>query len=414
MVRMVLLSYRTPNMPSYRLKIALLSMKRGAFDGIEGQTAARVFRRLAWEGDRESLDLFEVSAGHPLRVRDVCANGDYDTLIFVRGTVFITRESIDLMAGIAVERDDLMAIAPVTNLSHFPCQVQPPPSVYHTISSFRWVVSEIQDRYQRSVTPVLEIDDFCFAIRAERIAPFPQETPLTRVSAMIRDAGSKYGVARGVYVHRYGDLYESAREDLMTHVPLDARDILDIGCAHGLFGKTLKDRQGCTVVGVEWDSELARVAGQRLDAVMNQGIEEVVDRGDLGQYDCIVCGDVLEHLYNPWKIVSELKRHLKKGGRFVASVPNIANWGILYEMLKGRWDYVPFTPLSGTHVRFFTRETLRECFEDAGYRIEHLYFQDFGVPPQGTAFLNMLKRGFGSIHEEELKASEIVIVAARD
>jgi 2-polyprenyl-3-methyl-5-hydroxy-6-metoxy-1,4-benzoquinol methylase len=200
----------------------------------------------------------------------------------------------------------------------------------------------------------------------------------------------------------------------MVHVPLDAKDVLDIGCANGLFGELLKERQGCVVTGVEQDTELVNIAGARLDNVISGNIEEIIDRGILGRFDCILCGDVLEHLNNPWKVVGGLKRHLKKGGLFIASVPNIANWAIIYEMLKGRWDYVPFSILSGTHIRFFTRESLKELFEDAGYRIREIYFQGFEVPAEGAEFIGVLKKNLPEINVEELKASEIIIVAKRE
>jgi 2-polyprenyl-3-methyl-5-hydroxy-6-metoxy-1,4-benzoquinol methylase len=194
---------------------------------------------------------------------------------------------------------------------------------------------------------------------------------------------------------------------------LDAKDIFDIGCANGLFGQMLKKRQRCVVTGIECDTELVNMAKARLDNVINGDIEKIIDRGALGRFDCIVCGDLLEHLNDPWKVVSGLKRHLKKGGLFVTSVPNIANWAIIYEMLKGRWDYVPFSILSGTHLRFFTKHSLKELFEDAGYRIREIYFQGFEVPAEGTEFIGVLKKDLPEINVEELKASEIVIIAER-
>jgi 2-polyprenyl-3-methyl-5-hydroxy-6-metoxy-1,4-benzoquinol methylase len=396
------------------LKKALFIIESDAFKGLEKESALRIGRRLAGDRDDKSLDLYELPEDHLLGICHVCDYQHYDILIFVCGNVFIKRESIQALAEIAYRRADLAAIVPVTNLSQMGHQVEAPSFPYHTLLQLREAVREVWDRHEESVVAVEEIDDFCLAIRPEVIAGLPKATPLPRLPQIIGKVGLTYGVARGVYVHRYGDLYESAREDLLAHVPTDARDILDIGCAAGLFGEMLKNRQECTVTGVEWDLELVRKARQRLDAVFHGDIEEMIDRGALREFDCIVCGDVLEHLNNPWKVVKGLRRHLKKGGLFVASVPNIANWWILNEMLKGRWDYVPFTTLSGTHIRFFTRETLKECFEDAGYRIENLYFQSFLSPPAGAAFMDMLKKGFANVREEELKASEIVIVAANE
>ena len=72
---------------------------------------------------------------------------------------------------------------------------------------------------------------------------------------------------------------------------------------------------------------------------------------------------------------------------------------------------MPFSILSGTHIRFFTKDSLKRCFEDAGYRIKKLYFQGLEIPPEGIKFIGELRKTLIDINEEELKASEIVIVA---
>ena len=394
-------------------KIAVFIIKQGGFKGIEGQTAVRALRHLICEGDDRTLDLYEIERDDPLKISDVTGYQGYDVFILIHGNLFITQEGINLLAKIAVNRQDLSAIAPVTNLSKVSQQIQPPPFFYQTISVFRWAQREIYEQFRDKAVEVEEIDDFCLAIRREVLEGLPEDVRLTRLPGVIRQADLTYGIAKGVYAHRYGDLYESAREDLIVHVPLDSRDILDIGCANGLFGQMLKKRQRCVVTGIECDTELVNMAKARLDNVISGDIEEIIDRGSLGRFDCILCGDLLEHLNNPWKVVGGLKRHLKKGGLFIASVPNIANWAIIYEMLKGRWDYVPFSILSGTHLRFFTKHSLKELFEDAGCKIKEIYFQGFEVPAEGTEFIGILKKDLPEINAEELKASEIVIIAER-
>ena len=394
-------------------KIAVFIIKEGGFKGIEGQTAQRVSRRLLCEDDNSTLDLYEIDRDNPLKINDVLKYEGYDVFVLIYGDLFITREGIKTLAKIAIDREELSVIAPASNASKVSLQCQSPPFFYQTISAFRWAQREIYEQFRDKAVEVEEIDDFCLAIRREVLEGLPEDVRLTRLPGVIRQADLTYGIAKGVYAHRYGDLYESAREDLIVHVPLDSRDILDIGCANGLFGQMLKRRQDCVVTGVDQDPELVNIARARLDNVISGDIEEIIDRGSLGRFDCILCGDILEHLNNPWKVVGALKRHLKKGGLFVASAPNVANWAIIYEMLKGRWDYVPFSILSGTHLRFFTKHSLKELFEDAGYRIKEIYFQGFEVPAEGTEFIGILKKDLPEINAEELKASEIVIIAER-
>ena len=392
-------------------KIAIFIIKEGGFKGTEGQTAQRVLRGLLSENDSSTMDLYEIDRDNQLKINDVLKYEGYEVFVLIYGNLFITQEGIKVLSKIATERDDLSAIAPVSNLSKVSLQCQAPPFFYQTISVFRWAQREIYEQFKEDVVEVEETDDFCFAFRKELLEGLPKERFVSDLPKIIKNIGLRFGIAKGVYAHRYGNCYESTREDLMLHVPLDAKDVLDIGCANGLFGQLLKERQRCVVTGIECDTELVNMAKARLDNVISGDIEEIIDRGSLGRFDCILCGDLLEHLNDPWKVVSGLKRHLKKEGLFVTSVPNIANWAIICEMLKGRWDYVPFSILSGTHLRFFTRHSLKELFEDAGYRIREIYFQGFEVPAEGAIFIGMLKKNLPEINEEELKASEVVVVA---
>ena len=392
-------------------KIAIFIIKEGGFKGTEGQTAQRVLRCLLSENDNSTMDLYAIDRDNQLKINDVLKYEGYDIFVLIYGNLFITQEGIKVLSKIATERDDLSAIAPVSNLSKVSLQCQAPPFFYQTISVFRWAQREIYEQFKEDVVEVEETDDFCFAFRKELLEGLPKERFVSDLPKIIKNIGLRFGIAKGVYAHRYGNCYESTREDLMLHVPLDAKDVLDIGCANGLFGQLLKERQRCVVTGIECDTELVNMAKARLDNVISGDIEEIIDRGSLGRFDCILCGDLLEHLNDPWKVVSGLKRHLKKEGLFVTSVPNIANWAIICEMLKGRWDYVPFSILSGTHLRFFTRHSLKELFEDAGYRIREIYFQGFEVPAEGAIFIGMLKKNLPEINEEELKASEVVVVA---
>jgi 2-polyprenyl-3-methyl-5-hydroxy-6-metoxy-1,4-benzoquinol methylase len=355
--------------------------------------------------------LYEIDGDNRLKINDVYEYKGYDVFVLIHGNVFITQEGVNSLSRIAIDREDLSAIAPVSNLSKVSLQCQSPPFSYQTISAFRWAQREIYEQFREDVVEVEEIDDFCFAFRRGLLEGLPRECFLSDLPKIVKNTGFRFGIAKGVYANRYGNCYESPREDLMAHVPLDAKDVFDIGCANGLFGELLKKRQRCVVTGVDSDSELVNIARARLDNVISGDIEEIIDREILGRFDCIVCGDLLEHLNNPWKVIGALKRHLKKGGLFIASVPNVANWAIIYEMLKGRWDYVPFSILSGTHLRFFTKHSLKELFEDTGYRTREIYFQGFEVPAEGAKFIGVLKKNLPEINEEELKASEIVVVA---
>lgn len=392
-------------------KTAVFVIKGNGFEGMEGETAYRVIRRLVCEADDNTLDYFEVEKNGSLKTGDLLRYKDYDVFIFVYGILFIIGESIGILSEIVKNRGEFSVIVPVSNESRASHQSGVPPFFYQTTTALKWAVREMYKKFNDEVSEAHEIDDFCLALGKDALNDLPEDCNLNDLPQIVKKSGLRLGIAKGVYVHRYGNCYESGRTDLMAHVPLEAKDILDIGSAGGGLGGLLKKRQSCVVTGVDIDKELIKIARDKLDDVMHGDIEDLVDKGVLGIYDCIICGDVLEHLNNPWKVVKGLKSHLRKGGLFIASSPNIANWAIIQEMLQGEWSYVPFSILSGTHIRFFTRKTFLELFEDSGYTIREVLLQSFDIPPGGVDFLERLGRLMVGTKMDELKAHEIVVVA---
>lgn len=72
---------------------------------------------------------------------------------------------------------------------------------------------------------------------------------------------------------------------------------------------------------------------------------------------------------------------LRADGRLVLTTPNLANWAMRLGLLAGRWRYTDRGILDRTHLHLFTRKTLVETLEHAGYRVVEL---DFTVPVLGV------------------------------
>jgi 2-polyprenyl-3-methyl-5-hydroxy-6-metoxy-1,4-benzoquinol methylase len=167
---------------------------------------------------------------------------------------------------------------------------------------------------------------------------------------------------------------EYDRADVLPFLPAEAKSFLDIGCARGSFGRTIRRERGDGVrlVGLEPIAEQAAVARRSAyDAVVEGYFPEALAGSD-ERFDCIVLNDVLEHMLDPWSVVADLRRLLAEDGRVVASIPSIQFLPVWLKVLRGRWDYVDAGTLDRTHVRFFTRQTMVEMFTDAGYLIERV------------------------------------------
>jgi O-antigen biosynthesis protein len=149
--------------------------------------------------------------------------------------------------------------------------------------------------------------------------------------------------------------------------------VLEIGCGAGATGLAIKQKYpGAVYIGVEIDEGAAAKARTCLDRVVCGDIEKMTpDDFDLSQglFDLVICNDVLEHLYNPWKVLHILHGCLKPEGRIVASIPNVQNLGVVMKLIGGNWTYAPHGLLDATHIRFFTLFEIQRMFEGGGFRI---------------------------------------------
>src|SRR5262249_30095248 len=140
--------------------------------------------------------------------------------------------------------------------------------------------------------------------------------------------------------------------------------------ATGYMSRILRDRQ-CHVVGIEIDAAAAEKASQFCEQVIVGDLDRMkLDhklRGD--RFDVIVAADVLEHLKDPVSVLRALKNLLKSDGYVVASLPNVAHLSVRLALLSGRFPYGETGLLDSAHLRFFTRESVDELFDKAGFAI---------------------------------------------
>lgn len=147
--------------------------------------------------------------------------------------------------------------------------------------------------------------------------------------------------------------------------------VLELGCSSGYVSERLA-AAGNSVVGVESNDGDARAAERFCERVVVGDLETMELPGSGGEYDAVLCGDVLEHLRNPVEVLRRVRPLLKPDGRLVVSVPNVANAWVRLQLLLGRFRYTDRGLLDRTHVHFFTRRTLCEELLQAGFEVERL------------------------------------------
>ena len=156
------------------------------------------------------------------------------------------------------------------------------------------------------------------------------------------------------------------------------RDVLDVGLLDAATSRARSSRAGARVVGIELDPDAAEAAR----AVLRRGARRRrrgawSSRSSRRRSTSIVCGDLVEHLRDPGAFLARLRPLLRPGGRLVLTTPNVANWAMRLSLLAGRWRYTERGILDRTHAHLFTRTTLAETLDAAGYRVVEL---DHTVP----------------------------------
>lgn len=147
--------------------------------------------------------------------------------------------------------------------------------------------------------------------------------------------------------------------------------IADIGCGCGANARALKEKApGVHIVGVEPNARAVELAKQACDEVFHGTSDEWLATSPSGSFDAVVLSDVVEHIADPLGFLRKLGAAPQlKNATFVVSVPNYAVWYNRLRTLGGRFDYAFSGLYDRTHLRFFTRKSIRDLLEHAGFRI---------------------------------------------
>ena len=162
--------------------------------------------------------------------------------------------------------------------------------------------------------------------------------------------------------------------------PNDDMRILDLPCGRGFYLNMLRYVCDCELVGADLDWNVVKIARQVLARqakiqVHHASIYAMPYPRDC--FDAVILSEVLEHVSDDVRGLTEAFRVLKPGGVLAVTVPN-ANYPLLWDpinkVLERLFDWrVRRGPLAGiwaNHVRLYTASQLRRAVEMAGFLIE--------------------------------------------
>ncbi len=154
-----------------------------------------------------------------------------------------------------------------------------------------------------------------------------------------------------------------------ARIDWQGRDVLDLGCAGGFMAEALAQR-GAHVTGIDPAAEAiqaarahARLSNLRIG--YDIGVGEALPYGDAA-FDAVVCVDVLEHVTDLNKVLSQVARVLRPGGLFLFDTINRNPLARLATITLAE-DVLRLLP-RGTHdpAMFIKPHELRSALHGAG------------------------------------------------
>lgn len=152
------------------------------------------------------------------------------------------------------------------------------------------------------------------------------------------------------------DYHGHARQEILSYLPEKFSKVVDVGgSAGGTLSAIRRVAPHAATVCLDADEpslEIARAQGhEAILCNLNQEIPAVFDDADV-----VLFLDILEHLVDPWAVLSGIVTRLRLGTKVIVSLPNVRYWEVsLNLVLRGQWTLQDAGVLDRTHLRFFTR-----------------------------------------------------------
>ncbi len=155
--------------------------------------------------------------------------------------------------------------------------------------------------------------------------------------------------------------------------------IVDIGASVGTFLSVAREAGFKKIHGVELNPRSRAKAKELFSLEFTEKLPQGV------RADMINMSDLIEHVENPLKFLSDLRANLKEDGILLITTPDFDRW--VTHMVNIKPD---------EHLFYFTKETLNKTLEQAGFDVLHMgnttRFRRFKQLAQSTTAKNPLIR----------------------
>lgn len=167
-------------------------------------------------------------------------------------------------------------------------------------------------------------------------------------------------------------------ENALIHLDLEGKKVLDLACGSGGLTRKIKERNpSARIYGVDFNKKAIEYAARKDAGVkgvkyFSGDAQDIPFRDKF--FDVVIGFDMLDHIPDYRKCMSEIRRVLKDGGEIAVTVENHHS---LWPIVEFAWSaYSKFgnaRNLSHQHVVNFTPKTFKELIAKSGFLIKKFY-----------------------------------------
>lgn len=152
--------------------------------------------------------------------------------------------------------------------------------------------------------------------------------------------------------------FENIFQDLKKFKKIKGK-LLDIGCAVGQFLDIFK-KKGWQTFGIELNDFERKISQKKGHKVFGEKIE--ANFLPKNKFDVVSILEVLEHVYDPKKVLKSIHRVLKNDGLLIIVVPNVDS--LAANVMQSRCNMF----LGMSHITMFSPKTLKKFVEKFSFK----------------------------------------------
>jgi 2-polyprenyl-3-methyl-5-hydroxy-6-metoxy-1,4-benzoquinol methylase len=200
--------------------------------------------------------------------------------------------------------------------------------------------------------------------------------------------------------------------------------VADLACAQGNFGLLLAE-QGYDVTAVDIHPEFLKYAKKKHTTGKFLTVQaNLIEFRDPQGFDCVLAGEVIEHVAFPDKLIESVRANLKPGGICVITTPNGSDYSSrlpTYKQVSNIEELIPRQFHWGDHLFLYTEAELRELFKNAGLEVVYLEKYHSAYVSQLKAIryllpmaaLKLIERGTRHMKKQGKDSANLLIAVAR-